>query len=34
MKKNKGKELIYRSATAKRKDDVICYVVVEVVSCR
>lgn len=34
MKKNKGKELFYRNATAKHKDDVICYVVAEVVLCR
>ena len=34
MRKNKGKELFYRSATDIRKDDVICYVVVEVVLCR
>lgn len=34
MRKNKVKDLIYRSATAKHKADVICYVVVEVVLCR
>ena len=34
MRKNKGKEPIYRSTTAKHKDDVICYVVAEVVLCR
>ena len=29
-----SKKSTYRSTTAKRKDDVICYVGIEVVLCR
>lgn len=34
MSKNSKQKLIYCSNTAKRKDNVICYVGTEVVLCR
>ena len=34
MLKNIKKKALYRSNTVKHKDDVICYVVAEVVLCR
>ena len=34
MKKNQKKGIAFTGDTAKRKDNVICYVAVEVVLCR